>query len=190
MGRSPLYTDQTICTFLMLKGIFNLTLRATQGLLDSLFELINVSLCVPDYSCVSKRARTVTVAYRQPSKGRITGLVIDSTGLKVFGEGEWKVRKHGAEKRRIWRKLHLAVDPVTHVSWWWKSRWKMPMMPRCCPPCSTLCGVSWDMFMRMAPMTVKPAISLSRAKGRQPVSRLARAQGYGKKDTQEMTLCW
>ncbi len=41
-------------------------------------------------------------------------MVIDSNGLKVFGEGEWKVRKHGAEKRRVWRKLHLAVDPVTH----------------------------------------------------------------------------
>jgi hypothetical protein len=54
------------------------------------------------------------VAYRQPSKGRITDLVIDSSGLKVFGEGEWKVRKHGAEKRRVWRKLHLAVDPATH----------------------------------------------------------------------------
>ena len=48
-GRSPLYTDQTICTFLMLKGIFSLTLRATQGLLDSLFELMNVPLCAPDY---------------------------------------------------------------------------------------------------------------------------------------------
>ncbi len=113
-GRSQLYTDQTICTFLMLKGIFNLTLLATQGLLDALFELMNVPLCAPGYSCVSKRARTVKVAYRQPAKGRITDLVIDSTGLKVFGEGEWKVRKHGAEKRRVWRKLHLAVDPVTH----------------------------------------------------------------------------
>ncbi|MGL5304081.1 MAG: transposase, partial [Aeromonas sp.] len=62
-----------------------------------------------------KRARTtVKMAYRQPPKGRITDLVIDSTGLNVFGEGEWKVRKHGAEKRRVWRKLHLAVEPVTH----------------------------------------------------------------------------
>ncbi|MGU5544514.1 IS5 family transposase [Aeromonas veronii] len=113
-GRSQLYTDQTIATFLMLKGIFNLTLRATQGLLDTLFELMNVPLCAPDYSCASKRARSVTVAYRQPPKEGITDLVIDSTGLKVFGEGEWKVRKHGAEKRRVWRKLHLAVDPVTH----------------------------------------------------------------------------
>ncbi|CAJ1780911.1 IS5 family transposase ISAs13 [Aeromonas veronii] len=98
----------------MLKGIFNLTLRATQGLLDSLFELMNVPLCAPDYSGVSKRARTVKVSYRHPAKRRITDLVIDSIGLKVFGEGEWKVRKHGAEKRRVWRKLHLAVDPATH----------------------------------------------------------------------------
>jgi hypothetical protein len=113
-GRSQLYTDQTICTFLMLKGIFSLTLRATQVLLDSLFELMNVPLCAPDYSCVSKRARTVKVTYRQPAKGGITDLVIDSTGLKVFGEGEWKARKHCAEKRRVWRKLHLVVDPVTH----------------------------------------------------------------------------
>ena len=95
--RSPLYTDQTISTSLMLKGIFNLTLRATQELLDSLFELINVPSCSPDYSCVSKRARTVTVAYRQPPKGRITDLVFDSTGLKIFGDGEWKVKKHGGE---------------------------------------------------------------------------------------------
>jgi hypothetical protein len=55
----------------------------------------------------------VKVAYRQPPKGKVTDLVIDSTGLKVFGEGEWKVRKHGHDKRRVWRKLHLAVDPVT-----------------------------------------------------------------------------
>ncbi len=57
---------------------------------------------------------TVKMAYRQTAKGRITDLVIDSIGLKVLGEGEWKLRKHGAEKRRVWRKLHLAVDRVTH----------------------------------------------------------------------------
>lgn len=98
----------------MLKGIFSLTLRATQGLLDFLFALMNVPLCAPDYRCVSKRARTVKVVYRKPSRVRITDLVIDSTGLKVFGEGEWKVRKHGAEKQRVWCKLHLTVDPATH----------------------------------------------------------------------------
>ncbi len=100
-GRSQRYTDQTICTFLMLKGIFSLTQRATQRLLDALFALMNVPLCAPDYLCVSKRASTVKVAYRQPSRGRITDLVIDSTDLKVFGDGEWQVRKHAAEKRRV-----------------------------------------------------------------------------------------
>ncbi|MND56505.1 Transposase DDE domain protein [compost metagenome] len=114
-GRSPLYTDQAICTALILKGIFKLPLRAVQGLLDSLFELMNVPLCAPDFSCISKRASTVKVPYRQPPKGKVTDLVIDSTGLKVFGEGEWKVRKHGHDKRRVWRKLHLAVDPATHA---------------------------------------------------------------------------
>ena len=113
-GRSQLYTDQTFSTVLMLKSIFNLSLRATQGLLDSLFELMNVPLCAPDYSCVSKRASTVEVAYRQPPKGKVIDLVIDSTALKVFGEGEWKVRQHGHDKRRVWRKLHLAVDPAIH----------------------------------------------------------------------------
>ncbi len=63
-GRSPLYTDQAITTFLMLKGIFNLPLQATQGLLDSLSELMGVLLCAPDYSCVSKRASTVEVPCR------------------------------------------------------------------------------------------------------------------------------
>ena len=61
-----------------------------------------MTLYAPDYSCVIKRACTVKVAYRQPPKGSITDLVIDSTDLKVFGEGEWNVRKHGAEKRRVW----------------------------------------------------------------------------------------
>ncbi len=74
---------------------------------------MNVPLCASDYSCVSKRASTVKVAYRLQSKGKVTDLVIDSTGLKVFGEGEWKVRKHGAEKRRVWRKLHLAASTST-----------------------------------------------------------------------------
>ena len=142
-GRSRLYTDQTVRTFLMLKGIFNLTLRATQRLLDTLFALMNALLCAPDYGCVSKRARPVKVAYRQPAKGRITDLVIDATGLKVFGEGEWKVRKYGAEKRRVWRKC----------------RWRMSMTQRCYRHCSTHFVASWAVFMRMVPMTAKLAIS-------------------------------
>jgi hypothetical protein len=76
---------------------------------------MKVPLQSPDYSCISKRAKTVEIKYRLPSHGPVAHLVIDATGLKVYGEGEWKIRKHGKEKRRVWRKLHLAVDAATHA---------------------------------------------------------------------------
>lgn len=94
----------------MIKRVFRLTLRATQGFIDSIF----VPLRYPDYTSVSKRAKSVNVRFKTPTRGEIAHLVMDSTGLKVFGEGEWKVKKHGKERRRIWRKLHLAVDAKTH----------------------------------------------------------------------------
>ena len=101
-------------TTLMIKGLLSLPLRALQGFIDSIFELLDVPLTSPDYTCISKRSKTVQVNYRNKSRGAIRHIAIDSTGLKVFGEGEWKVKKHGAEKRRTWRKLHLAVDVDTH----------------------------------------------------------------------------
>ena len=113
-GRVFQYSDTAIETALMIKGIFSLPLRALQGFIDSIFELLDVPLTSPDYTCISKRSKTVQVKYRNKSRGAIRHIAIDSTGLKVFGEGEWKVKKHGAEKRRTWRKLHLAVDVDTH----------------------------------------------------------------------------
>jgi hypothetical protein len=62
----------------------------------------------------SKIAQTVEIKYRNPCRGANTHLVVDATGLKVYGEGERKMRKHGKEKRRTWRKLHLAIDAATH----------------------------------------------------------------------------
>ncbi|MFA0492255.1 IS5 family transposase [Vibrio sp. 10N.222.54.B11] len=113
-GRGFQYSATAIETALMIKGIFSLPLRALQGFIDSIFELLEVPLTPPDYTCISKRSKTVQVKYRNKSRGAIRHIAIDSTGLKVFGEGEWKVKKHGAEKRRTWRKLHLAVDVETH----------------------------------------------------------------------------
>ncbi len=110
-GRSNQFSDISIETVLMLKGVFNLSLRSLEGFINSIFELMGAPLRSPTYSCISKRAKTVEVNYRRRSRGPIA---IDSTGLKVFGEGEWKARKHGAEKRRTWRKMHLAVDTDTH----------------------------------------------------------------------------
>ncbi|WP_370560104.1 IS5 family transposase [Escherichia coli] len=114
-GRGFHYSDSAIETALMLKAVFKLPLRALEGFINSLFELMNVPLQSPDYSCISKRAKTVEIKYRLPSHGPVAHLVIDATGLKVYGEGEWKIRKHGKEKRRVWRKLHLAVDAATHA---------------------------------------------------------------------------
>lgn len=114
-GRGFHYSDSAIETALMLKAVFKLPLRALEGFINSLFQLMNVPLQSPDYSCISKRAKTVEIKYRLPSHGPVAHLVIDATGLKVYGEGEWKIRKHGKEKRRVWRKLHLAVDAATHA---------------------------------------------------------------------------
>ncbi|MGG2143153.1 IS5 family transposase [Symbiopectobacterium sp. RP] len=113
-GRLLHYSDMAITTVLMMKRVFGLSLRALQGFGDSIFKLIKLSLHCPDYSLLSKRAKTVNISIKTPTRGEISHLVIDGTGLKVFGEGEWKVRQHGADRRRVWRKLHLAVDSVTH----------------------------------------------------------------------------
>ncbi|BAE74304.1 hypothetical protein SGGMMB4_02293 [Sodalis glossinidius str. 'morsitans'] len=100
--------------FLMMKRVFGLSLRALQGFVDAIFKLMVLPLRCPDYSLISKRAKTVKISIKTPTRGEISPLVIDGTGLKVFGEGEWKVRQHGADRRRVWRKLHMAADSATH----------------------------------------------------------------------------
>lgn len=80
-----------------------------------MFQLAHLPLRCPHYNCISRRAKDVDVSFKTKTKGAIQYLAIDATGLKVYGEGEWKVKKHGTlGKRRVWRKLHLAVDTSTH----------------------------------------------------------------------------
>jgi len=98
----------------VIKRVFLLTLQAAQGFIDFIFTLMGVPMRCPDYSCVSRWAKSVSVSFKTATRAEIAHLMIDYTGLKVFGEGEWKVRKHGKESRRIWRKLYLAVDSKTH----------------------------------------------------------------------------
>lgn len=113
-GRPPVFTDAAIQCVLTLKVLFQLPLRAAQGMAGSLIRLAGLDWTVPHYSTLSRRQRSlmVSIPYR-PSHGPLH-LVIDSTGLKVLGEGEWKVRKHGTDKRRVWRKVHLAIDADSH----------------------------------------------------------------------------
>jgi hypothetical protein len=107
------FSDTAIECLLTLRSVYHLTLRATEGFARSLFELMAVDLTVPDYTTLCRRAATVRITLPKRAEGPLH-LVLDSTGLKVYGEGEWKVRQHGYSKRRTWLKLHLAVDPRTH----------------------------------------------------------------------------
>jgi hypothetical protein len=99
---------------MMLRLAFHLALRQTEGLMVSIFELLGVPLSTPVHSTLSRRARKMTsISYSCILPDGPIHLLIDSTGLKVFGAGEWLQEKHGARARRTWKKLHLAVDADT-----------------------------------------------------------------------------
>lgn len=112
-GKGWRYSDMAILCALSLRAVFGLTLRQTQGFLHDLTRLLGLEITVPHYSTFSRRAATLTVPKLARSSGGPVHLAVDATGLKVHGEGEWKVRMHGPDKRRVWRKLHLAVDTRT-----------------------------------------------------------------------------
>jgi hypothetical protein len=112
-GRPFLYADAAILCCLVVREVFHLPLRQTQGLVCSIIELLRIKLPVPHYSLLSRRARCLKVELAASRPNKIKHLVIDSSGLKVYGEGEWKVRLHGADKRRTWRKLHISMDADT-----------------------------------------------------------------------------
>ena len=110
-GFQKIYSDEAIEVVSMIRFFFKQPLRATQGLTGSLMALLGFDLPVPNYSTLSRRMKKLEVKLgKLESRGKKIHVVLDSTGLKVFGEGEWKVRQHGYSKRRTWMKLHLAVD--------------------------------------------------------------------------------
>ena len=113
-GAPRTYTDTAILCMATLEEVYHLPLRATEGLMLSIIKLIGIELAVPDYTTLCRRRKALEVELPCLKKKEPLHLVIDSTGIKVYGEGEWKVRQHGYSKRRTWRKLHLAVDEATH----------------------------------------------------------------------------
>jgi hypothetical protein len=112
-GRPRTYSDTAVLCMATLKEVYHLPLRATQGLMRSLVKLLGLDLSVMDFSQLSRRCATLEVALPRSKSSQPLHLVVDSTGVKVFGEGEWKVRQHGYTKRRTWRKLHLGADAET-----------------------------------------------------------------------------
>ena len=112
-GRQSVYSDAAVQTCLTMKVLFGMALRQTTGFVESLLCLIGLDWDVPDFSTLSRRQKTlkVNIPYRG-SPGPLH-LLIDSTGIKVEGEGEWNARKHGGTKRRVWRKIHIGIDEQT-----------------------------------------------------------------------------
>jgi len=119
-GGQPWYSELAILTALTLRAVFRLAFRQTEGLIGSLMGLLGLTLPVPDHTTLSRRAATLEVPRPRSGSRSDYGhdpepvhLLVDSTGLKLCGPGEWLIEKHGTKTRRSWRQLHLGVDADT-----------------------------------------------------------------------------
>jgi transposase len=112
-GESRYYSDVAIATMATIKSVYGLAGRQCQGFLASIFALMGLDVAVPDHSTLSRRLGQLSVSLPVVDKATARHVVVDSTGVKVYGEGEWKTRQHGISKRRTWRKLHLGIDEAT-----------------------------------------------------------------------------
>ena len=106
-GGQPHYSALAIRTALTLRAVFPLALRQTEGLIGSILQLLGLDLAAPDHSTLSRRAETLDVPKPCPSSRGSVHLLVDSTGLRLCGPGEWLVEKHGTQRSRSWRKLHV-----------------------------------------------------------------------------------
>lgn len=109
-GASHTYSDEAIRITYQIQSRFQLILRSTQGFIDSIFKFLKLKIQAPDYTTVSRRLTGQDKLDELTKSSDPIHVVLDSTGLKIYGKGEWKVRQHGHSKRRTWRKLHLAVN--------------------------------------------------------------------------------
>jgi hypothetical protein len=115
-GGQAWYSPLAILTALTLRAVFRLALRQTEGLIGSIIKLLGLTLAVPDHSTLSRRAATLEVpqpGFKAEGGPEPVHLLVDSTGLKLCGAGEWLVEKHGTRTRRSWRKLHIGMDANT-----------------------------------------------------------------------------
>src|SRR6056297_1396030 len=141
-GRQKTYSDTAIQTCLTMKVLFGMALRQTTGFVESLLRLIGLDWTVPDYSTLSRRQKTLVVNIPYHGSHGPLNLLIDSTGIKAEGEGEWHGRKHGGSKHRLWRKIHLGVDEQTLEIRAIEITRARSATRRCCPSC-------WTRFLRM-----------------------------------------
>ena len=112
-GRQPIYSDAAIQICLTMNVLFGMALRQTTGFVESLLRSSGLDWSAPDFSTLSRRQKSLAVNIPYRGSEVPLHLLIDSTGIKVEGEGEWNARKHGSSKRRVWRKVHLGIDEKT-----------------------------------------------------------------------------
>lgn len=113
-GRPATYSEEAILMLLILREVYKCSLRSLQGFAASLFATMGLDLPIPCYSQISRRAKSLHKRVGRLMKGKqARHIIFDSTGLKVHGEGEWKVKAHGKSKRRTWRKFHIGIDADT-----------------------------------------------------------------------------
>jgi hypothetical protein len=113
-GGQLLYSNSCIEVCCMIRKVYRLPLRQTEGLICSIIGLMQLAINVPNYTVICRRSKTLQINSllgTRINRGEHLHIVMDSTGLKVYGEGEWKVRQHGYSKYRTWRKIHIALNP-------------------------------------------------------------------------------
>jgi hypothetical protein len=113
-GGQPVYSAIAIETSLALRLVFHQPLRQTEGLLRSIADVLKIDIAIPDHTTLSRRGGGLPILPKRIDRNEPLHLLVDSTGLKIYGEGEWLDQKHGIRSRRRWRKLHLGVDADTH----------------------------------------------------------------------------
>ncbi|MCP5069048.1 MAG: IS5 family transposase, partial [bacterium] len=114
-GGQRLYSNLAILTSLTLRAVFHLALRQTEGFVSSLLRLMGLDLTAPDHTTLSRRNKDVEVPRQSRANGEPIHLIVDSSGLKIVGKGDWHVHKHRAKARRGWRKLHIGVDAEGYI---------------------------------------------------------------------------
>ena len=113
-GGQPIYSAIAIETGLARRLVFHQPLRQTEGLLRSIADVLGVDIAIPDHTTLSRRGGDLTILLKRLDRAEPLHLLVDSTGLTIYGEGEWLDQKHGIRSRRRWRRLHLGIDAMTH----------------------------------------------------------------------------
>jgi hypothetical protein len=155
------YSALAIRTALTLRAVFRRALRQTEGLIGSILKLLGLDLDVPDHSTLSRRAEMLEVPRSAPSTGPVH-LLVDSTGLRLCGPGEWLVEKHGIRRRRAWRKLHMGVNAETGEILASELTPPMLTMARRSRPCSTRSRLPLRASSAMEPTIRRASTILSR----------------------------